>query len=300
MQFYNKYEKYYSYVDANKEMFLAWSFEAFIVQWADEIAQRHHDIEDAYIQKILNTEEILKSLSIFTNFFDDPQINTDFKELSSALSYKSKFNVASLAHRLSKFVVNVYVTKLVEQFRQLFNSDIWNRYKDKEFKDFYLELNESEVRTLCMFDGSQLVKADHKLHEILKHAILDSYNVQIADGKGSYIIRCLLKAYMSNPQQLPDDIVCRFIKTACYENPKAEAIIKELIPIESANRDSWEVHTCRNMLRNIYKSDNLTPEQVDQFNIIAPILMRSICDYVAGVTDAYALRCYQNMYGFFL
>lgn len=298
VNFYDKYVKYCSYVDNKNNMYPAWSFEAFIVQWADEIAQRHHDIEDAYIQRILNKQEIVDCLTVFSDFFNDRQIVEDLKKLSNSLSNKNKFDVTSIAHRLSKFVVNVYVTKLVKLFRQLFESNIWDKYKDREFKDFYLELNENKIYKLCLFEESELVKADQKLHEILKHAILDSYNVQIADGKGAYIIRCLLKAYMSNPQQLPDDIVCRFIKNECQDSNEAREIIKEFINVEKTNIYSWEAHTCRNMLRKIYRSENLKNKEVAQFEIIAPILMRSVCDYVAGMTDAYALGCYQNMYGF--
>lgn len=300
VQFYNKYDKYYSYVDNKKNMYPAWSFEAFIVQWADEIAQRHHDIEDAYIQKILNKQEIIDCLTIFSDCFNDNQIIDDLNKLSNSLSNKSNFDVASIAHRLSKFVVNVYVTKLVQLFKQLFKDSIWNKYKDKNFEDFYLELEEYKIRQLCLFETSDLVQADQKLHEILKHAILDSYNVQIADGKGAYIIRCLLKAYMSNPQQLPDDIVCRFIKIECQESNEAKNVIENHKSGEKQNIHSWEVHTCRNMLRKIYIPDNTNQELVAQLEIITPILMRSICDYVAGMTDTYALRCYQNMYGFFL
>ena len=48
--FYDMYEAYCSYRD-NHYYLPAWSFEAFVVKWADEVAQRHHDIEDAFLQK---------------------------------------------------------------------------------------------------------------------------------------------------------------------------------------------------------------------------------------------------------
>ena len=58
VSFYSNYNPYCSYcVDNN--IYPAWSFEAYAVKWADEIAQRHHDIEDAFFQKILTPIEIV-------------------------------------------------------------------------------------------------------------------------------------------------------------------------------------------------------------------------------------------------
>lgn len=48
----------------------SWSLEAIIVYWADEIAQRHHDIEDAYRCRLISKEEIFKLLEDLMKYFD--------------------------------------------------------------------------------------------------------------------------------------------------------------------------------------------------------------------------------------
>ena len=60
--FYDIYEPYCSYKKDGK-LIPSWSFEAFVVRWADEVAQRHHDIEDAFLQKIIPPNDILEKVN---------------------------------------------------------------------------------------------------------------------------------------------------------------------------------------------------------------------------------------------
>ena len=70
VEFYNIYDKFCSYT-IDEQCYLAWSFEAFIVKWADEVAQRHHDIEDAFVQRIMSAQDIVEKVQPLMNIIKD-------------------------------------------------------------------------------------------------------------------------------------------------------------------------------------------------------------------------------------
>lgn len=53
-----KYPYYQNYIDSLEKY---WSFEGYVVALADEIAQRHHDIEDSLMYNLINREELIKT-----------------------------------------------------------------------------------------------------------------------------------------------------------------------------------------------------------------------------------------------
>ena len=221
--FYNMYDPYCSYYNG-KSFFPAWSFEAFVVKWADEIAQRHHDIEDAYLQKIMPPDDIVekvKPLIVITNNTVLTKKYNRLKEETEKLSRKDfTTKQLSFAHTLSSFLVDAYVTILLSEFTRVLRhfSNINNIKSEKDFYNIYLKLKVDDIRETMSLTGSQILKADNMLNQSLKYSILDSYEVQRSDGKGAYIIRKLIRAYMSNPQQLPNEYINRFVKTELFRN----------------------------------------------------------------------------------
>ena len=81
-----------------------------------------------------------------------------------------------------------------------------------DFKKRYLEISVEHIREIMSLSDSKIYRRDKDLGHSLKYSILDSYEVQRMDGKGAYTIRKLVRAYLSNPQQLPNTYINRFIK----------------------------------------------------------------------------------------
>lgn len=66
------YSKYLTMVKNKYNDKPAWSFEGQVVKEADEIAQRHHDIEDAIFMGIISNNELLDQISSnFEKYFDE-------------------------------------------------------------------------------------------------------------------------------------------------------------------------------------------------------------------------------------
>ena len=291
--YYQMYEPYCSYSDGNN-LFPAWSFEAFVVKWADEIAQRHHDIEDAFLQKIMPPEDIVAKVTPLVQLIDDENITRKFKRLKAEtdnLARKDFTDVQyAFAHTLSSFLVDVYVTVLIREFSRVLRhfSNTHKITDSKSFDESYLELDVEEVRKLLKFSDTRIYKIDQQLGKSLKHSILDSYEVQRMDGKGAYIIRKLFRAYLSNPQQLPNEYVNRFIKVELGRNLDRDKLeqLKNILRIElkdnyTENINVWKDYECREVLRIISTNNELSRMTYDA-------LIRVIFDYIAGMTDSYA------------
>lgn len=273
--FYSMYDAYCSYKE-NDTLYPAWSFEAFIVKWADEIAQRHHDLEDAYLQKIMNPNDIVEKLRpILKIINNNDYIENKFNRLeveAQRVRKKSTYPIASFAHTLSSFLVDAYVTIICVEFDRILSGFCceYNINSAADFKKAYTTINEADIIKLMSLDNTQLKTADIELGKTLKNSILDSYEFQKMDGKGAFIVRKLLRAYISNPQQLPDDYINRFIKIELRRNLPNEvfSVFTDRLKDENAyfasNMNTWQVYECRQAL-SIIKSDSVFPNKPIRF-----------------------------------
>lgn len=295
VKFYDIYESYCSH-SHNQRLYPAWSFEAFIVKWADEVAQRHHDIEDAFLQKIIPADDIVEKVKALAGLISDDNITQKLERLKAKTDKLSRRDFSSMqysfAHTLSSFLVDVYVTVLIKEFSRVLRhfSNTHNIKNSEDFSKNYLDISVDEIREIMNLENTKIYKIDKQLGQNLKYSILDSYAVQRMDGKGAYIIRKLVRAYLSNPQQLPSDYVNRFIKVEMIrllDPDRLEEFLNivrsELGENFSENINIWKDYECREVLRIISKDPEL-------FSMTYDALMRIVFDYVAGMTDSYATK----------
>ena len=295
VRFYDIYENYCSYSN-DQNLYPSWSFEAFIVKWADEVAQRHHDIEDAFLQKIMPADDIVEKVKGLAGLTTDDNITHKLERLITETDKLSRGDFASMqysfSHTLSSFLVDAYVTVLISEFKSVLQQ-FSDTYKIKDSEDFckkYLDIPVDDIRDMMSLKDTKIYQIDKQLGRNLKYSILDSYEVQRMDGKGAYIIRKLIRAYLSNPQQLPSDYVNRCIKVEMIRSFDSEklnelhrAIKEELDDNFSININLWKDYECREALRIISKDDKLSGQTYNA-------LIRIIFDYIAGMTDSYASR----------
>ena len=113
----------------------AWSFEADIVRWADDIAQWHHDFEDAMREEVLPLddicEKIQESLNDALDETDREKLQTYQQPAKGELEEKSEEKVHSYKKNwrmdrrciaeLSHIVVNTLVNDLIESSNKNLN-----------------------------------------------------------------------------------------------------------------------------------------------------------------------------------
>jgi len=270
------------YLDAKSEAYClpdthipAWSFEAQIVAMSDEIAQRHHDLEDGLEAKLLSHDEVINLLSPFSTKENDP----NFERM------RGDKNTIYFSTSMSRFIVNMLVTELIVTSSHNIESFIKSNEIDKDitvFEHIYPQLDVSTAEKIINFRDS-FILGHHDLEDYLKNRILNSFDVQRMDGKGRFIIRKLFKAYLANPQQLRDKTIISLYEQYCPE------ALKELNYTNNDNR-AKSIGALRNLLdtsRSSYSTDANFKTH----------LLRTICDYISGMTDAFAIQEYHRLYG---
>jgi len=269
---------------------LDWTFEAGIVATADEIAQRHHDIEDALYAGIIKIEDICNEFDKAFGVFIDKETKNELNKIIE--KKESKFKIPML----SKFIVNFYTTIYIKQL-ELKMSDIVKEIglnSDEDFHslkdlahDFLLEKYKGKtIINVLQFDSHKenenenFSSCDRKFQKYLTGIILKSELAQSMDGKSDFIIRQLFKAYLSNPQQLPDNAILKSYERI-WESTRIDTngwiSPKEIKPFMA-----------RNYIEDVLKNEN---------SLINTIVLRTVCDFIAGMTDQYAMDQFDRLYG---
>lgn len=253
----------------------AWSFEAQIVAMSDEIAQRHHDLEDGLEAKLLNHDEVIELLFPFS----DGGTSHNFKRMDADR------NTIYFSTSMSRFIVNMLVTELIEASSYNMESFIKSNGIDKDitiFEQIFPKLDVLTAEKVINFRDS-FVPVHQYLEEYLKNRILNSFEVQRMDGKGRFIIRKLFKAYLANPQQLRDKTIISLYEQYSSNVPKG---------LNFTNNDNRARSI--GVLRNFLDTNRASYSTDDHFKTY---LLRTICDYISGMTDAFAIQEYHRLYG---
>ena len=176
------------------------------------------------------------------------------------------------------------ISNAEENFKHLLGK--YNIKTEKDFYDNKLKIynNKEDIFKIVDFNKN-FSEREKDFKKYLKNRILNSFKAQSMDGKSNYIIKRLFKAYLSNPQQLPDKTIISFYNNYNenifnnYINKKGEL---PSTPILVGNlRDELKTDHSKNYNNNEYKCS----------------LLRTICDYISGMTDNFALNQYELLYG---
>lgn len=252
----------------NDEVF-AWSFEADVVEFADEISQRHHDVEDAYLMQILAPNDITDKIE---ECFSCCMSKAERHRLKAIRDSNEFFGPM-----ISQFLVNMYNTELINNTRSNFEklADVANIQKRSDFLQLYQCFSPNDIRAVVSY-GPEFTQADACFHNFLKGTILNSHRAQRMDGKGSYLIERIFKAYFTNPRQLHDSTILAVFNMIEGGRHTLGTVTK---PQLGAYRNE--------IASSLHRSDKNFER----------VLMRAICDHIAGMTDNFVIEEYSRLYG---
>ncbi|WRS26986.1 dNTP triphosphohydrolase [Oscillospiraceae bacterium MB08-C2-2] len=278
---YEQYQKCYAI--KGYEGKVAWSFEAFVVAEADEIAQLHHDLEDAIRGNAMSRKEVCKTVK--DNIFSimDSNDRELFLRMKNAIMDDESFVVS-----LSRVVVNTLVNRIIE--KSLMNLlKIQEKYQlnKDNINDFFIAHSptEPEISKAISYDSygeeSKIFTLLRKYSQTIGTKVHNSLVVQRMNTKGQYIIRKLFQAYYTNPQQLPNHSIIQYLIDVDKYKSKESAIRAITSNGEGAVRTKFE-------------SFRKSPAFKDKISKLK--LMRVICDHIAGMTDSYAIDEFKRLY----
>ena len=266
-----------------------------IVNYADEIAQRHHDIEDAITFNLI-TPQVATNIIWGKDKAGVDDVNCP-ELLHNRRSEVRKYHDNSIRYLRS-------VSSIIVDF---FVRDLISNYQNKGTLSFTTETEEYNKR----------------LSVRLQNIILKSVNVKRMDSRGQYIIEELFKAYATNPLQMPGETLNAVFREYLRQYSKhieKDINIKGRIKKLLAKKSGFDLFKERYLIRVafeeccynerakdiIFEGENIRVVEKSQgaqlfININQTLfqicLMRVITDYIAGMTDYYAEQEYCKLYG---
>ena len=143
------------------------------------------------------------------------------------------------------------------------------------------EFSRKKLSSIISYD-KQFESKEAGFAKEINTRVLSSYDIQVSDAKGAYIVRKLFKALYDTPQQLPDNSVISYLlRTGRYYDRGGIDYLNDI-------RRTRGIGYIRKEFSNCYNRNN----QDDNI-----LLMRVVCDHIAGMTDTYAIQTYKNLYG---
>ena len=237
------------------------TLEGQIVKIADEIAQRGHDLEDAFNAKLISINDLEEYLKL--NKAEDLAKNIK-KELNNIdeiiKSYKYNFNIARMKE---KRAVSAIIHYFIED-----------------------AIKNSKGMDKITFSNAGKTLSDY-LEKIITKKVINSAEVSLFDGMASNIIEGLFKAYYNSPKLLHEGTLNRIY----YEFSKITDTI-----IDFQNGDH---NLIREEFKRITTFTEKSEEVInkEKYKQKRKILVRNICDYISGMTDHFAICEYNKIYG---
>lgn len=297
------------------------TIEGQIVFIADEIAQRSHDLDDALSAGLLSMDNVLDALSLKKLHILKTQIER-LKDAVSAAKENQRMFVSErdlLTGRVASQVINYFVDDVVKRFEDFL---VHNPEEVSEMRA-YFRTNARVDRQVLHFSTEGQVLNDY-LETIVTKQVINSPEVAAFDDKAKRIVSKLFELYYDNPRLLHDGTLQRiFIEM----RKRTENVIHfQDGDIELVN-DEWErIKNPGNAdrlrdLREIFPDRDLAiyhcaaefrdtfEEGSDEFIKISAyinsctneyqekkrILVRSICDFISGMTDTYAIEEHKKL-----
>lgn len=263
------YDKYKGVMSISGDNVYAWSFEADVVEYADEISQRHHDVEDAFLMQILTPDDLVDKIEACFGECMTAQQKSKLKDIRAEKDFFGPL--------VSQFIVNMYNVDLIRHTRHNFQKfaktiSVGSR---RDFINNYQSVAPEEAKKVVSF--SQAFKsADECFQSFLQNTILNSHRAQRMDGKGSYLIEKIFKAYFTNPRQLHDSTILAVFNLLHGQ-------CETLGQVGKLKMGEYR--------KEIAVSANRADKAFEK------TLMRAICDHIAGMTDNFVMDEYSRLYG---
>lgn len=259
------------------------TLEGQVVAIADEIAQRSHDIDDSFSAQLLTTKGLMDHLSIEKMSKLKKKLEIVESEIKESLQRNRQFvDVAEFEHgRFVSAIIDFFIDDVTKASLQ--------NMKDFKGDEFY-QKHHRFSKVIIEFSSIGKSLNDY-LEKIISKKVINNSDVVLFDSRAGQIVSGLFQAYYNNPKLLHKGTLQRiFIETkrSCedaidFNNGDTEVIREEVNMIVNAN------------LGQLVQKELMKEGEKKSYDQKRRILIRAITDYIAGMTDSYAMNEYKKI-----
>ncbi len=275
-------------IEGKNDVQVCSSLEGQVVAIADEIAQRGHDVDDALTSGVMTIEEFRDRLKIdkCKKLYENINEELENIERSERLIIDKKELIIS---RIVSVIINYFIQETIKNSLEMVNRN--------DLKEITWENTEQ----LISFP-EDVKRVNDYLEKVVQKKVICNNEVARADYNASMIVQKLFAKYYKNPRLLHSGTVHKiFIETLKHENPNVSnsAINLSDGSIALVNEEIYEI-TSKEIDDDLilkYLADKNS--YCDEKDVVIfekkKILIRAITDYIAGMTDGYALEEYKKL-----
>lgn len=253
------------------------TLEGQVVAIADEIAQRGHDLDDAFSSGAME--------------FDDFKNYLTVKKMKGLLGIVETVNMdlTSMGEKNRRFVDEKELknSRTVSAIVSYFINDVINNSKSKmsdyDLSKFNENRNRVKEELICFSEKASTL--NKYLETIISSKVINSPEVSLFDNNAETIISGLFKAYYNNPRLLH-----KGTQRKLYINLRN--ISENVVDFEYGNheviKEEFDMITNGNL-------EKLSKEDAAEYKEKRRVLVRTICDFISGMTDTYAINEYNRI-----
>ena len=253
------------------------TLEGQVVHIADEIAQRSHDLDDAMTSGAIKFEELEQYLKL-----------NKMEKLAGLLDKAQKeIDAAREVGRRMLDENEIRKERTVSAILSFFVGDVIDHSGNamKQYDQTAFEADGHIVKEKLVFFSEEGKMLNDYLETIISNRVINNPEVTLFDSNAVTVVSSLFRAYYNNPMLLARrtkrrlflDILKQTANAVDFEYGDIKVIREELELMTRANLNKM--------------SDK---EQKKEYTAKRRILVRTICDYIAGMTDSYALAEYRK------
>lgn len=254
------------------------TLEGQVVAIADEIAQRGHDLDDALSSGAMQFEDFQKYLTV-----------KKMKELADIVN-RVNDDIIAMNHNHRRFVdenelrnsrtVSAIVSYFINDVIR-YSAEKINKYDYSEFED-----NDYRVSKEIISFSETAATLNKYLETIITSKVINSPEVSLFDNNAHTIVKGLFKAYYNNPRLLH-----KGTQRKLYINLRN--VSQNVVDFEYGNYEIIKEEF--DLITGYDFNNDSTSELAKEYYEKRCVLVRLICDFIAGMTDTYASNEYNRI-----
>lgn len=260
------------------------TLEGQVVALADEIAQRAHDLDDALESGLLTLDQLKERLSVrktldIKKIFNDVdaeliEIKNKHRIFSDEENVRNNMIVSGI---ISYFINDIIKTSSAKISEFISNPEKLEKFKENHYVEEQLIIFSDDVSNICKH-----------LEIIVTNKVINSNEVALFDSNAETIVSGLFNAYYNNPKLLHTGTLRRIMIEIKNQTDN-------VIDLADSNYKVVGDELNKIVRADLSKSDPKKEKTIEEYKFKRRVLVRAICDYIAGMTDSYAKKEYDSI-----